>query len=80
MDDPIASLRYRWVINNHYKLIEPSARMVGEHPQLYNLKNDPNEETDLAMLKPDLVDELADHLRADPFWKNAAIPHPVGSN
>ena len=58
MDDPAASLMYRWIIDGTYKLIAPAARMKGELPQLYQLDNDPSEDHDLATEKPEVVTAL----------------------
>jgi len=58
MDDPNASLMYRWMIDGTYKLIAPTARMKGELPQLYQLDNDPAEDHDLATEKPQVVTAL----------------------
>ncbi len=58
MDDPAASLMYRWVIDDTFKLIAPTARMKGELPQLYRLDNDPEENHDLATEIPEVVSAL----------------------
>jgi arylsulfatase A-like enzyme len=58
MDDPEASLMYRWVIDGTYKLIAPTRRMSREIPQLYNLANDAAEDHDLAAEKPEVVKAL----------------------
>ncbi len=64
MDDPAASLMYRWVIEGNYKLIDPSSRLAGESPQLYRLDEDPAEDHDLAGVDPDRVARLTAKLDA----------------
>lgn len=65
---PAASLRWRWVISGHHKLIvphpanEPEARV-----ELYDLSADENEERDLADAEPERVQTLTRQL--DTWWK-----------
>ncbi|EMI20672.1 sulfatase atsG [Rhodopirellula maiorica SM1] len=66
MDDPAASLRYRWMIQGDWKLILPSSRMQGEKPELYNLKQDPHENNDLAAEHPQKVKSMTDAINA--WW------------
>ena len=66
MDDPAASLRYRWMIQGDWKLILPSRRMQGEKPELYNLKQDPHENNDLAAEHPQKVKSMTDAINA--WW------------
>lgn len=57
---PAANLQYRWVIDGHTKLILPNpARVPDGKPELYDLKADPKEETNLAEKKPDEVTRLS---------------------
>ncbi|EMI23788.1 sulfatase family protein [Rhodopirellula europaea] len=58
MDDPSPSLQYRWVIQGDYKLIDPSKRMSGESPELYNIVKDPHENQNLADQQPEKVETL----------------------
>ncbi|MEM6980530.1 MAG: sulfatase/phosphatase domain-containing protein, partial [Planctomycetota bacterium] len=58
MDQPESSLQYRWVIDGRYKLIDPSMRMNGEVPELYDLIADPTETNDLAQTQPERVEML----------------------
>jgi uncharacterized sulfatase len=67
MDDPAASLRYRWVIQGPYKLIEPSSRLEDESPQLYHLLDDPHETNDLAGDHPEIVRRLRETL--NDWWE-----------
>jgi uncharacterized sulfatase len=70
IEKPEASLLYRWVIRDHDKLLltydGAPGRMKyppsGGQPQLYNLKTDPKENTNLASSKPELVSELTKFL------------------
>jgi len=64
-----ASLLYRWVIQGNWKLLLTYDGDVGRYtsshprtekrPQLYNLKKDPTEESNLAKDNPELVAKLA---------------------
>ncbi len=55
LDDPAASLMYRWCIDGWWKLILPKD---GRNAELYDLKNDPAEKQNLAKDQPETVVEL----------------------
>lgn len=67
IENPQASLLYRWVIRGHDKLLLTydgrPGRMkyppTGGAPQLFNLKNDPTEKNNLAPENPRLVKDLS---------------------
>jgi len=67
IQNPQASLLYRWVIRGHSKLLLTydgrTGRMKyppsGGKPQLYDLKTDPDEKVDLAAKHPQQVKELS---------------------
>ena len=67
IENPQASLLYRWVIRGHDKLLLTYDGAPGKMkyppdagaPQLYDLKADRDETTNLASKKPDLVKELS---------------------
>jgi len=67
IENPQASLLYRWVIRGHDKLLltydGAPGRMKyppqGGAPQLFDLKDDPDEKVNLATENPDLVKELS---------------------
>ncbi len=67
IENPQASLLYRWVIRGHDKLLltydgAPGKMKYppeGAAPQLYDLKIDPGEKVNLATKNPDLVKELS---------------------
>ena len=74
IDDPEASLLYRWVIEENWKLIlsydgrndsyqKYHADLLGR-PRLYDLSADEHETTNLALRYPELVDRLAEKLTA----------------
>jgi uncharacterized sulfatase len=64
IDNPQASLEYRWCIDGYWKLILPKD---GKNPELYNLKIDPHENENLATKHPDIVRRLTEKL--DRWWK-----------
>lgn len=70
LNNPAASLRYRWVRQGSMKLIVP-ARLESDatdvSTQLFDLNSDPTEEHDLASQKPEVVLKLATAL--DQWWK-----------
>ena len=65
-DDPAASLRYRWIVEGRYKLIEPAERLQGQSVQLYDVVADPHERTNLAEQQPEKVAHLQRKL--DDWW------------
>ena len=70
IENPQASLMYRWVIRGHDKLLLTYDGQFGEMkyppqsgaPQLYDLKADPREKINLAAQNPALVKELRELL------------------
>ena len=66
IDNPQASLLYRWVIRGHDKLLLTYDGAPGKmkyppqsaEPQLYDLESDPREKKNLAAGNPELVKEL----------------------
>ena len=76
LDDPEASLIYRWVIDGRWKLLLTYDGAVGRYakwhprtdprPQLYDLIDDPHEEKNLAAEHPELVARLAEKIAA--WW------------
>lgn len=76
IDQPEASLLYRWVIEGRWKLILTYDGKVGRHaenhprtdrrPQLYDLMEDPSEQNNLAGQNPEMVKQLAEKLQA--WW------------
>ena len=67
IENPEASLLYRWVIQGYDKLLLTYDGAPGKMkypptdaaPQLYNLKEDPQENTNLATARPERVAELS---------------------
>ncbi len=67
IENPQASLLYRWGIRGHDKLLLTYDGAPGKmkyppqsgEPQLFNLKDDPNEKVNLAAKNPDLVKQLS---------------------
>ena len=66
IENPQASLLYRWVINGNDKLLLTYDGAPGKmkypptsgEPQLYDLKSDPGEKTNLASKNPERVEQL----------------------
>jgi len=67
LDDPEKTLLYRWVIQGDWKLLRSYDGIVTKYhsshpkiagPQLFNLKDDPNENKNLASQNPELVKKL----------------------
>ena len=68
LDVPAASLRWRWIVEGHDKLIVPNAaNQPKDVVELYDLKADPQEEKNLAAENADKVKALTAKL--DAWWK-----------
>jgi arylsulfatase A-like enzyme len=67
MTDPVASLRFRWIISGDWKLIVPHP---GREPEasieLFHITDDPHEERNLAGERPEVVARLQRQL--DAWW------------
>ncbi|MCA8989153.1 MAG: sulfatase-like hydrolase/transferase, partial [Planctomycetaceae bacterium] len=64
MTDPVASLRFRWVIDGEWKLILPHpGREPDAKVELFHITADPWEEQDLAQQKPELVKKLSKEIQ-----------------
>lgn len=68
LQTPAASLRWRWVIADDWKLIVPAPQNEPEAVvELYDLKDDPNEEHNLAKDQPERVEKMRATL--DAWWR-----------
>ena len=77
VDNPQASLLYRWVIHGRWKLLltydgevnryKPVHLREEKRPQLFDLIADPYEMKNLAEANPDIVADLVN--RIDSWWK-----------
>lgn len=66
--DPAKNLKYRWVIEDRWKLIVPhEPNIKGGKPELYELLRDPFEKEDLAAREAVRVTDLTRKL--DAWWK-----------
>lgn len=76
IDDPEASLLYRWTIEGRWKLILTYDGVLGRYaeahprtelrPQLFDLESDPTEQKNLASQNPEIVDRLV--RKIDGWW------------
>jgi uncharacterized sulfatase len=67
LNAPSSSLKWRWIIEGHTKLILPNiANQPKDVEELYDLKADPKEEKNLAKQMPDRLLDLATKL--DAWW------------
>ncbi|GEP46329.1 sulfatase family protein [Brevifollis gellanilyticus] len=65
---PATSLRWRWIIDGHTKLIIPDRKnQPSDVTELYDLQSDPTEEKNLAPEQADKVTALTTQL--DAWWK-----------
>jgi uncharacterized sulfatase len=64
LDRPAASLQWRWVIDERWKLIVPRS---GTGSELYDIVADPDDRMDLAAKEPERARELRKKL--DGWWK-----------
>lgn len=69
LDRPAANLRWRWVIEDGWKLILPWAPNETGAPELFRIDDDPHETRDLAASEPDRVASL--RARLDAWWDPA---------
>jgi arylsulfatase A-like enzyme len=67
LNNPAANLRWRWIIDGHWKLIVPDPHNEPSSiVELYDLAADPHEETNLAAADPQRVTRLRQKL--DAWW------------
>ncbi len=73
MTDPVASLRFRWIIDGQWKLIVPHpGREPNAKTELFRITQDYDEERDAAGDYPEVVEELTAKL--DAWWNPDAKP------
>ncbi len=67
LNDPAANLRWRWMVERNWKLIVPDAKNEPDGQlELYNLADDPHEQTNLAADQSQRVERL--RKRLDDWW------------
>ncbi|MFO0869890.1 MAG: sulfatase-like hydrolase/transferase [Pirellulales bacterium] len=67
IERPATSLRWRWMIEDHWKVIVPAPANEPEAPvELYDLQDDPHETRNQAPTSPDRVQQLRQQL--DSWW------------
>ena len=78
VDQPTQSLQARWMVDGWWKLIVPEPRKrTNAPPELYDLRHDPWEKTDLAGQQPERVREL--HQKLDRWWQPSVTVPPTNS-
>lgn len=71
MTDPVASLKYLWVIEGQWKLIQTNTnRLPGAKYELYNIMQDPREQRDKADEKKEIVKQLSEKIAN--WWPEGA--------
>ena len=65
-DDPATSLRWRWYLEDGWKLIVPAPQNEAGKPELYQTSRDPGETRDLADDEPARV--AAMRAKLDAWW------------
>lgn len=58
LENPVSSLRWRWMIEGFRKLILPYAPNEKGGPELYDLREDPDEQRNLASAQREEVERL----------------------
>jgi uncharacterized sulfatase len=66
IERPVTSLKWRWCIDGHTKLILPHAPNVEAPAELYDLQADPHEERDLAEEHPEDIARLTKKINS--WW------------
>jgi arylsulfatase A-like enzyme len=68
LDEPKESLRWRWMIQDQWKLIVPNKSLeTNGIVELYDLQHDPFETSNVADLQPEKVQSLMEQI--DGWWK-----------
>jgi arylsulfatase A-like enzyme len=65
-EKPATSLRWRWIIEDGWKLIVPAPQNEKGDPELYQIRKDPNEEDNRAAAEPERAAALRKKL--DAWW------------
>jgi uncharacterized sulfatase len=71
LNDPAASLRWRWIIEGDWKLIIPNPAIEPNFVELYNLAKDPHEEKNLATENDAKVAQM--NKKLDAWWLGEKI-------
>ncbi|MEQ1858685.1 MAG: sulfatase-like hydrolase/transferase [Chthoniobacteraceae bacterium] len=66
MAKPATSLRWRWILEDGWKLIVPAPQNEKGAPELYRVTDDPNEEKNVASAEPARVTAL--RAKLDAWW------------
>jgi arylsulfatase A-like enzyme len=69
IENPASSLRWRWILEDGWKLIVPAPQNESGAPELYHLALDPHEEKNLASSEAGRVQALRSKL--DAWWPGA---------
>lgn len=75
LQNPAASLRWRWLVRGHWKLIVPTSQNEpGGQVELYDLQSDPHETQNLTESQPERVAKLRQSL--DEWWRGETSKNP----
>ena len=75
VDHPAAGVERLWIIDDGWKLIMPKPGAGGTGPEIYHLRDDPWEKTELSASQPGKVKELS--ARLEQWWSATAV-EPAG--
>lgn len=77
-ENPASSLRWRWMLEDGWKLIVPASQNETGQPELYQISADPDEERNLADREPACV--AAMRTKLDTWWPGTLKPAAAPSH
>lgn len=73
LDNPVHNLRWRWVLQDNWKLLVPAMLEKNAVVELYDIAQDPMETKNLALEQPDTVRQLSAAL--NDWWNPDTLQH-----